>query len=50
MNRLGLPEEIAAAFAYLASADAAYTTGQNLIVDGGLMAAGYFIPGELTAE
>ncbi len=35
MGRLGLPEEIAAAYAYLASDDAAYTTGQNLIIDGG---------------
>lgn len=35
MGRLGMPEEIAAAYAYLASADAAYTTGQNLIIDGG---------------
>lgn len=35
MGRLGLPEEIAAAFAYLASDDAGYTTGQNLIIDGG---------------
>lgn len=50
MKRLGLPEEIAAAFAYLASADAAYTTGQNLIVDGGLMAGGYAIPDRLIAS
>ena len=35
MGRLGLPEEIAAAYAYLASDDAAYTTGQNLVIDGG---------------
>ena len=35
MGRLGLPEEIAAAYAYLASSDAAYTTGQNLVIDGG---------------
>lgn len=35
MGRLGMPEEIAAAFAYLASADAGYTTGQNLVIDGG---------------
>lgn len=50
MKRLGLPGEIAAAFAYLASADAAYTTGQNLIVDGGLMAGGYAIPETLIAS
>jgi NAD(P)-dependent dehydrogenase (short-subunit alcohol dehydrogenase family) len=35
MARLGRPEEIAAAYAYLASEDAAYTTGQNLVIDGG---------------
>lgn len=40
MGRLGLPEEIAAAFAYLASDDAAYTTGQNIIVDGGVTTMG----------
>jgi NAD(P)-dependent dehydrogenase (short-subunit alcohol dehydrogenase family) len=36
MNRLGLPAEIAGTYAYLASADGAYTTGQNIVVDGGL--------------
>ena len=36
MNRLGLPTEIAGTYAYLASADGAYTTGQNIVVDGGL--------------
>jgi 3-oxoacyl-[acyl-carrier protein] reductase len=50
MGRLGLPEEIAAAFAYLASPDASYVTGQNLIVDGGLTAHAYSIPKELLAE
>lgn len=47
MDRLGLPEEIAAAFAYLASTDAAYTTGQNLVIDGGLTANIYSIPDEM---
>ena len=47
MDRLGLPEEIAAAFAYLASTDAGYTTGQNLVVDGGLTANIYSIPDEM---
>jgi 3-oxoacyl-[acyl-carrier protein] reductase len=50
MGRLGKPEEIAAAFAYLASDDAAYVTGQNLIVDGGLRAHSYSIPEELTTK
>ena len=50
MGRLGKPEEIAAAFAYLASEDAAYVTGQNLVVDGGLTAHAYSIPEELLAQ
>jgi 3-oxoacyl-[acyl-carrier protein] reductase len=35
-GRLGTPEDIAPAVLYLASADAAYVTGQCLTVDGGL--------------
>lgn len=35
MGRIGLPEEIASAIAYLASDEAAYVTGQNLAVNGG---------------
>jgi NAD(P)-dependent dehydrogenase (short-subunit alcohol dehydrogenase family) len=35
-DRLGYPEEIAAAVAYLASDDAAFVTGETLRVDGGL--------------
>jgi NAD(P)-dependent dehydrogenase (short-subunit alcohol dehydrogenase family) len=50
MNRLGKPEEIAAAFAYLASDDAAYVTGFNLVVDGGLTAHAYSIPEELLSR
>ncbi|MGX5660861.1 SDR family oxidoreductase [Castellaniella ginsengisoli] len=35
MRRLGKPEELAAAIAFLLSEDAAYITGQTLFVDGG---------------
>ena len=35
MNRLGLPDEIAAATVWLCSDDASFVTGQSLAVDGG---------------
>ena len=34
-NRLGTPEEFAAACAYLCSAQAGFVSGQNLQIDGG---------------
>jgi NAD(P)-dependent dehydrogenase (short-subunit alcohol dehydrogenase family) len=34
-GRLGSPDEVAAAVAFLASGDAAYVTGASLVVDGG---------------
>lgn len=37
LNRLGKPEDVAAAVTFLASTDAAYITGQTLVVDGGLV-------------
>ena len=44
MGRLGSPEDMAAAFSFLASDDAAYVTGVNLVVDGGLTAHAYSVP------
>ena len=40
VGRLGYPEEIAAAVAYLASDDAAFVTGETLRIDGGMTAHG----------
>ena len=39
LGRLGTPDEIATAVAYLASDDAAFVTGTALVIDGGLTAA-----------
>jgi NAD(P)-dependent dehydrogenase (short-subunit alcohol dehydrogenase family) len=44
LKRLASPEDIAEAFLYLASDSAAYVTGQNLVVDGGLTAFAYHLP------
>jgi meso-butanediol dehydrogenase/(S,S)-butanediol dehydrogenase/diacetyl reductase len=38
MRRAGTPEEIASVIAFLTSDDASYITGQNIAVDGGLIA------------
>lgn len=40
LKRLGAPEEVAALFAFLASDDAAFITGQHYIIDGGEIAGG----------
>jgi NAD(P)-dependent dehydrogenase (short-subunit alcohol dehydrogenase family) len=39
MGRLGTPEEVAGAVAYLASDAAAFVTGTAFVIDGGLTAA-----------
>jgi NAD(P)-dependent dehydrogenase (short-subunit alcohol dehydrogenase family) len=44
MNRLGTPDEMAATFSFLASDDASFITGHNLVVDGGLTALAYALP------
>jgi 3-oxoacyl-[acyl-carrier protein] reductase len=44
MGRLGSVDDMAAAFSFLASDDAAYITGVNLVVDGGLTAHAYSVP------
>jgi 3-oxoacyl-[acyl-carrier protein] reductase len=37
LGRLGVPEDIGAAAAFLASSDASWITGQTLVADGGVM-------------
>ena len=40
MKRIGQPSEVAEAIAWLASDEASFVTGQNLVVDGGIMSLG----------
>jgi len=40
LSRLGRPEDVAALFAFLASEDAAFITGQYFVIDGGEIAGG----------
>jgi meso-butanediol dehydrogenase/(S,S)-butanediol dehydrogenase/diacetyl reductase len=50
IGRVGRPEDIAAAVAYLASDDAGFVTGANLVVDGGLTAGKHVMIDDLTLE
>lgn len=38
-RRFGQPEEVAASVAFLASTDASYVNGQDLVIDGGPVTA-----------
>jgi meso-butanediol dehydrogenase/(S,S)-butanediol dehydrogenase/diacetyl reductase len=40
LGRLGRPEDVSALFAFLASDEAAFITGQTFVIDGGEIAGG----------
>ena len=39
LRRIGMPDEIAGAAVFLASKAGAFTTGQNIVIDGGVTAS-----------
>jgi 3alpha(or 20beta)-hydroxysteroid dehydrogenase len=39
LKRMGTPEDVANVIAFLASDDAAYTTGAEVLIDGGVMSS-----------
>jgi len=47
VKRLGLPDDISSAIAFLASDQAAYVTGQTLTIDGGITLGDGLVSGEL---
>ena len=50
LGRVGEPEDVAKATLFLASDDAAWITGETLIVDGGLLAGSYRMAQELAVR
>jgi NAD(P)-dependent dehydrogenase (short-subunit alcohol dehydrogenase family) len=46
LKRFGTPAEVASVVVYLASDESAYTTGAELVLDGGLLAGSAVVPGE----
>ena len=46
LGRAGTPEDVAGMVAFLASADAGFITGQNIVIDGGLTGAGLDLIGK----
>ena len=50
LGRVGEPEDVARAALFLASDDAAWITGTNLVVDGGLLAGSYRMSQELEGK